>query len=89
MMLKALEFHVREQMRVLVVQVNHKADVHLVVVKVIDKRPATRVAAQRPAHRVGHFAFVVLGRVDLPDLFHADAVLLHGSLPAAAGRIWR
>ena len=74
--LEALEFHVGEDMRVLVAKVDNETDVHLVVFDVIDERPATRVAVQRPAHRVGHGALFVLGGVDLPDLFHAKAVFL-------------
>ena len=63
-------------MRVLVIQVDDETDVNLIVLKVIDERPAARIAAQRPAHRVGHRAFAVLGGVDLPDLFHAKAEFL-------------
>mmetsp|Transcript_23692 Transcript_23692/g.42320 ORF Transcript_23692/g.42320 Transcript_23692/m.42320 type:complete len:239 (-) Transcript_23692:216-932(-) len=76
MMLEPLEFHVGEQMRVLVVQVHHKAHINLIVLKVIDERSAARIAAQRPAHRVGHTAFAVLFRVNLPDFLHAQAVFL-------------
>ena len=75
-MLESLEFHVGVEMRVLVVQVHRKAHIDLVAVQVIDERSATCIAAQRPAHRVGHTALFVLGGVDLPELFHADAVFL-------------
>ncbi len=74
--LETLEFHVGEKMRVAVVQVHHEANVNLIVLKVIDKGPTTGIAAQRPAHRVGYRAFLVLGRVDLPDLFHTEAEFL-------------
>ncbi|EAP75820.1 hypothetical protein ISM_13180 [Roseovarius nubinhibens ISM] len=75
-MLEALELHIGEEMRVLVVQVNHETHVNLIVLKVIDERPAAGIAAQGPAHRMGDRAFLVLGRIDLPDLFHAETEFL-------------
>ena len=63
-------------MRVLVTKVDNEADVNLIVLKVVDERPAARIAVQRPAHRVGDGALAVLGGVDLPNLFHAKAVFL-------------
>ena len=69
-MLEPLEFVVGRQIRVLVVQMHHKADIDLIVIKVIDERPAACVAAQWPAHRMGHPARVVPGGVNLPDFLH-------------------
>ena len=75
-MFETLEFYIRENIWVLVTKVHHEADVDLIVFKVIDERPATCVALQWPAHRMGHATFFVLGRVDFPDFFHAQAVFL-------------
>ncbi|EAQ04453.1 hypothetical protein OB2597_09924 [Pseudooceanicola batsensis HTCC2597] len=74
--LEALEFHVGEDVGILVVQVDDEADQHLIVFEVIDERPAAGVGAERPAHGVGHRPLLVLGGVDLPDLLHAEAVFL-------------
>ena len=76
-MLEPLEFHVGEQMRVLVVQVNDEADVNLIVLQMIHEGSAAGVGPQRPAHRMRDLTQLVLGRVDLPDLLHADAVFLN------------
>ncbi|EAU46901.1 hypothetical protein R2601_13804 [Salipiger bermudensis HTCC2601] len=75
-MLEALELHVGEEVRVLVVQVHHEADIHLVVLDVVDEGTAAGIAAQRPAHGVLDPAFLVLGGVDLPDLLHPEAEFL-------------
>ena len=75
-MLEALEFHVGEQVGVFVVQVDDKADIDLIVIKVIDERSAASILAQRPAHRVRDGAGLVLGGIDFPDFFHAKAVFL-------------
>ena len=77
MMLKALEFHVREQVWVFVVQIDNIADVNLVIVQVIDKRTTRVFPTQRPTHCVGHFAFVVVFWFYFPDLFHPNAKLWH------------
>ena len=74
--LEALELHVGIEIRVLVVQVDHKAHHHQVVLVVIDERAAAGVLAQGPAHRVDHPALLELLGADLPDLLHAQAVFL-------------
>ena len=76
MVLEALELHVGIQVRVGIVQVNHKADQHLVVLKMIDEAAAAGILAQGPAHRVHDATLVELVRGDLPDLLHAQAELL-------------
>jgi hypothetical protein len=77
-MLKSLEFHVRECVRVFVPKVHNKAHVNLIIVEVVDERSAACARfLQRPAHCVGHGAFGMLGRVDLPDFLHAKAIFLH------------
>src|SRR5690606_4984739 len=53
-----------------------EADIDLVVLEMIDERPAARLAAERPAERVHDQPLAVLRRVDLPQLLHAEAVFL-------------
>mmetsp|Transcript_27772 Transcript_27772/g.51764 ORF Transcript_27772/g.51764 Transcript_27772/m.51764 type:complete len:401 (+) Transcript_27772:1108-2310(+) len=76
MVFEALEFHVREEMWVFVIQMHHKTDIYLIFFKMIDEGTSTCVAAQWPPHSVGYFTKVVLSWVDLPDLFHANAKFL-------------
>ncbi len=71
-MLPALEFHVWEQVRVLVVKVDNVAHIHLIVLKVVHERAAAVLPTQRPAHCVGHLSLLVVLWFDLPDLFHAE-----------------
>ncbi len=77
MMLEALEFHVRKQMRVFVVQMDHKADINLIVLKMVNERPATGIATQGPTHSVGYLPFLVVLRLDFPDLLHAQTIFLN------------
>ena len=74
--LEALELHVGVEPGVLVVQVDDEADVDLIVLEMVHERPAAGVAAERPTHGVGDLAELVVLRADLPELLHAEAVLL-------------
>ncbi len=78
-MLEALELVERRQVSVAVGQVDDQADHHLVVFQVIEER-ATGVLGAHDVHRptggVDHQAWLMLGRVDFPDFFQADAVVL-------------
>ena len=76
MRLEALEFLERRQIRILVVEVDDKADRDQIVVEVIDERAAAGGIAERPAERVLHEAAPMLVRRDLPELFEADAEFL-------------
>src|SRR5690606_11871113 len=76
MRLETLEFLKRCEVGILVVQVNDEADRNLIVFKVIEERAATGRAAQRPAERMLHEAWLVVLGLDLPKLFHADAEFL-------------
>ena len=76
MMLESLEFHVGEQVRIPVVQMDHETDVNLIVLKVINERTAACVLAQRPTHRVGDRPFAMLVGVDFPDFLHPEAEFL-------------
>ncbi|MNQ85604.1 hypothetical protein D3C85_1007750 [compost metagenome] len=76
MVLVALELVERRQVRVAVGQVDDQADRHLVVLQVIEEGAARVLVVQRPAGGVHHQALLVLGRIDLPQLLDADAVVL-------------
>ncbi len=75
-MLELLERQVGVHVGVLVPQMHDEPDIDLIVVQMIDERPAAGVAAQRPAHRVRHGACTVPGGVDLPQLLHPEPVFL-------------
>ena len=75
-MFEALELHIGVEIGVFVVQMDHKPDINLIVLKMIDEGAAAGILAKGPAHRVGHRAFAMLVRVDLPNLFHAQAKFL-------------
>ena len=77
-MFEPLKFHVRECVRVFVTKVHNKADVDLIIIEVIDERPAACARfLQRPAHGVGDRALRVFGGVNFPDFLHAKAVFLY------------
>ena len=76
MRLEALEFVERDEIGVLVVQVQHEADGHFVVAVVVEERAAAGTIVERPAERVLHEAGLVDGFGHLPQLLDADAVLL-------------
>ena len=73
--LPALKFIERAQVRVLVGQIDDQAQRHLVVLQVIEER-AARGPAQWPTERVDDLAGLVpLGR-DVPQLLQADGIVL-------------
>src|SRR5579863_10617591 len=74
--LEALEFIIRRQGRVDVVQMNDKADGDQVVVIVIDEGAAARPAAQRPAECVLHQARLEFCWIDRPYLLQTDTEFL-------------
>ncbi|MNL34550.1 hypothetical protein D3C87_1565290 [compost metagenome] len=79
MVLEALELVERRQVSVAVGQVNDQTNHHLVVFQVIEERAAGVFGAhdvQRPTSGVHHQAWLMFGRVDFPDFFQADAVVL-------------
>src|SRR5262249_47907368 len=63
----------RRQIRIVVVEMHDKADGDQVVVVVIEERAAAGPVAERPAKGMLYQAFLMLGRIDLPDLLEADA----------------
>ena len=72
--LEALELVERRQMRVLVVKPDDEADGDLIVLHMVHPRPAIGLGIHRPADGVDDQTFLVLGRIDLPQLLDADAV---------------
>mmetsp|Transcript_22903 Transcript_22903/g.55416 ORF Transcript_22903/g.55416 Transcript_22903/m.55416 type:complete len:238 (-) Transcript_22903:253-966(-) len=76
-MLEALKLLVRAQIRVLVVQPHHQADVHEIRSHVVDEAPAIVLAhdpRHRPPHAVHHGAGFVVGGIDLPHLLDSKSV---------------
>ena len=76
-MLKALELHIGEEMRIFIIQINYKADIDLIVFQVIHEGAARLLEPHRPAHGMGHLALVVIFWLHFPDLFHTKAKLGH------------
>ena len=75
-LLKALELIKRRQERVLVVQVHHIADRHIVIAEMVHEAAAAGVHVQRPAGGVLSQTGLVVLWWNLPQLFDPDAVLL-------------
>src|SRR5579862_1576079 len=82
--LEALKLLERAQIRIVVVEADNEADRDLAVLEMIEKRSAISLAIERPADRVDDAAGMMLGRIDLPQLFDADTVSLR---PAVAAEI--
>src|SRR5262249_42442359 len=76
MQLEALEFVVRREMRIAIVQMNDEPDRDEDFAEVIDERAAAGAAFQRPSLRMDDSAALVLAGRDFPQLLDADAVLL-------------
>src|SRR6185369_5462995 len=74
--LEALELLERAQVGIRIIEVDHKADRHQVVAKMIEKRSAARVLVERPAKRVLHQAWPVLLWRNFPELLEPDPILL-------------
>ncbi len=75
--LQALEFLERAQVRVAVGQIGDQAHVNLAVFQVVQEGTAGGAGlVQRPAGGVDHQARLVFGRIDVPQLLDADAVVL-------------
>src|SRR5713226_851042 len=73
---RSLEFLERRQIRVAVIEMQHEADRHQIVVEVIEERAAAGAAIERPAERVLHQALAMLVGRDLPQLLQAEAEFL-------------
>src|SRR5215510_3924990 len=73
MRLEALELVERRQVWVFVVQVHDEADRHEIIVVVIEEGSAAGRIVERPAEGMLDQAFLVFGRIDLPDFLEADA----------------
>ncbi len=74
MRFETLEFVKRAEMRVFVIQTNHKTNSNLVIIQMIEERPAIGFRIERPANRMLNGAFLVNGRVNLPQFLDANAI---------------
>ena len=72
-MLEPLKLHVREEMRIGVVQVNDETDGKKVGAEMVRKGSASRLRSERPTHRVQHVAWPVLVGLNLPELLHSKS----------------
>ena len=75
-MLEALEFHVRIEVGILIIEMHHEADGNEIVFKVVHEAAATGLRAKGPAHGVSDLALLVIFGFHLPQLFHAEAKFL-------------
>ncbi len=78
-MLEALEFLIRRNVRVLIVQVNHEADRYerlAIVSEMVEEAASAGRIIERPAHRVLDVALIELLFGYGPQLFQAEAKFL-------------
>ena len=77
MVLETLELFERAQVRVAVGKIGDQTNINLTVFQVIQERAAGGARfVQRPAGGVNNQTWLVFGRVDVPQLFDTDAVVL-------------
>ena len=67
--LEALELFERREIRVLVIEVDDKADRNEIIVEMIEERTTASAVVERPADGVLDKTTAVLFRRDLPKLF--------------------
>ena len=73
---ETLELFKRRQIRILIIQTDHKADGDFVVVEMVNKRAAVGLTVERPARAVYHQTGLMFFRRHFPNLFDAQAVSL-------------
>src|SRR6516165_1902793 len=71
--LETLELIERREIGIIVIEMHDEADRDQVVVVMIKERAAACPVVQRPAEGVLDQAFLMPGRIDLPDFLKADA----------------
>src|SRR5690606_24159455 len=76
MRLEALKFIERRKIRIVVIQMDHKPDSHLIFCLMINKATASGITAQRPAQRVTHRAWAILFRRNFPEFLEPQTVML-------------
>src|SRR5690606_16542720 len=76
MALEALELVERRQMRISIAERDDEPDRDETAGRVIQETAAVGIVGQRPADRVQHLARTMPGRIDLPQLLEAEAVVL-------------
>ena len=73
MVLEALKLHVREKMRIGIVQMHHEPDRKQVLAEVIGEGPTAGACPEGPSHGVEHFTPPVPPRLQFPELLHSEA----------------
>src|SRR5262249_12628051 len=76
MSLKALEFLVRREIGIFVIEMQHEADRHESVVEMIKERATPRAVIERPAKRVLYQPSMMFFRRDLPQLLQTEPKFL-------------
>src|SRR5262249_11700178 len=88
MSLKALEFLVRGEIGIFVIEMHHEADRHESVVELIKERATPRAVAERPAKRVLYQPSAMFFRRDLPQLLETEPKSLRfAPLPPGEARL--
>ena len=82
MLFPTLKFRERVQVRIGVIKRDHEAQVHLVVLGMVEKASALGVIVQWPSECMYDGARFVLRRVDRPDLLQPDPVVLRVTISA-------
>ena len=82
--LEALEFLERRQIRVCVIEMQHEADRHQIVIEVIEKRAPAGPPVERPAERVLHQPLAMLPGRNLPEFLEAKPEFLRLAAVAEA-----
>ena len=76
MSLEALEFLVWRDVGIFVIEMEHEADRHEPIVKMIEERATARAVVERPAKRVLHQSGTMFFRRDLPQLLQTEPEFL-------------
>src|SRR3569623_1491291 len=85
--LEALEFLERTQVGIRIIEMHHVTHCDAVAFEVIEETAATGAVVERPAQGMDHLAGLMPRRLDPPQLFEAEAELLH--LATLAQRVAR
>src|SRR5262249_8911143 len=76
MLLEALKFLERRDVRIFIIQMHNEADRDLIVLEMIQKRSAAGLVVERPAGSMLHEPGLLFFRRDLPDSLEAEAEFL-------------
>ena len=76
MCLIALKLFERREVRIFVVEVDHKSDRNQIVAKMIEERTATCLIIERPAYGVLDQARLMLAGLDFPQFLETNSIFL-------------